>query len=68
MRGFADQRPRAKNSPDDPANRRISLIVQYLPKEVPAGGQSGDKSNEKAEAVKAPNEDPPAAEHAGAKE
>jgi len=32
VRGFADQRPRANNSPDDPANRRISLIVEYLTK------------------------------------
>lgn len=64
VRGFADQRPRAKNSPDDPANRRISLIVEYLPKEVPAS----DKSKEQAEAVKGPNGDPSAAEHAGAKE
>ncbi len=64
VRGFADQRPRANNRPDNPANRRISLIVEYLPKEVPAG----DKSNEKAEAVKVPNEDPPVAAHARTKE
>ncbi len=44
VRGFADQRPRAQNSPDDPANRRISLIVQYLDK-----GNAGDKSEEKDE-------------------
>jgi len=30
VRGFADQRLRNKNDPTDPANRRISLIVQYL--------------------------------------
>ncbi len=29
VRGFADQRPREKANPDDPANRRISLIVEY---------------------------------------
>ena len=72
VRGFADQRPRAKSSPDDPANRRISLIVEYLPKEVSAGAQSvdnsGDKSKEHSEAVKASNADPPTAEHVGAKE
>jgi hypothetical protein len=28
--GFADQRLRKKDAPLDPANRRISLIVQYL--------------------------------------
>ncbi len=40
VRGFADQRPRPNSSPDDPANRRISLIVEYLSKEVPAGEKS----------------------------
>jgi chemotaxis protein MotB len=32
VRGFADQRLRKPESPFDPANRRISLIVQYLDK------------------------------------
>ncbi|HTQ59511.1 MAG TPA: flagellar motor protein MotB [Candidatus Solibacter sp.] len=39
VRGFADQRLRDKADPMDPANRRISLIVQYLnkkPAETPA--------------------------------
>ena len=30
VRGYADQQPRKKDHPEDPANRRISLIVQYL--------------------------------------
>ena len=30
IRGFADQQPRVKGDAADPANRRISLIVQYL--------------------------------------
>jgi chemotaxis protein MotB len=30
VRGFADQRLRLPQHPDDPPNRRISLIVQYL--------------------------------------
>jgi chemotaxis protein MotB len=30
VRGFADQRLRLPQKPDDPSNRRISLIVQYL--------------------------------------
>jgi chemotaxis protein MotB len=30
VRGFADQRLRLPNQPEDPSNRRISLIVQYL--------------------------------------
>jgi chemotaxis protein MotB len=32
VRGFADQRLRKKEDPLDPANRRISLIVQYTEK------------------------------------
>jgi chemotaxis protein MotB len=30
VRGFADQRPRLPNNPEDPSNRRVSLIVQYV--------------------------------------
>jgi chemotaxis protein MotB len=30
VRGFADRQPRATVAPDDPSNRRITLIVQYL--------------------------------------
>jgi chemotaxis protein MotB len=46
VRGFADQQPRNAKDPSDPANRRISLIVQYLgqdaipPIAMPAGGSS----------------------------
>ena len=29
VRGFADRRPRLSVRPEDPSNRRISLIVQY---------------------------------------
>jgi chemotaxis protein MotB len=32
VRGFADQRLRKPNAPLDPANRRISVIVQYIVK------------------------------------
>src|SRR5246500_2149839 len=32
VRGFADQRLRKPEAPLDPANRRISVIVQYTPK------------------------------------
>ncbi len=32
VRGFADQRLRKEDAPLDPANRRISVIVQYIPK------------------------------------
>ena len=45
VRGFADQRLRKPDAPLDPANRRISLIVQYILK----NGDDGDsKSDEKA--------------------
>jgi len=30
VRGYADQKLRKINQPNDPANRRISLIVEYL--------------------------------------
>jgi chemotaxis protein MotB len=33
VRGFADQNLRKTDNPLDPSNRRISLIVQYIPKE-----------------------------------
>jgi chemotaxis protein MotB len=33
VRGFADQRLRKLDSPLDPSNRRISLIVQYIVKD-----------------------------------
>jgi chemotaxis protein MotB len=35
VRGFADQRLRKLDSPMDPSNRRVSLIVQYLVKLEP---------------------------------
>ncbi len=42
IRGFADQRLRKPDAPLDPANRRISLIVQYILKK--------DDDNEKSDA------------------
>jgi chemotaxis protein MotB len=46
VRGFADQRLRKKEAPLDPANRRISLIVQYLNKPEPpaTAAPTGEKS------------------------
>ncbi len=41
VRGFADQRLRKKDVPLDPANRRISLIVQYQEKKAPGEGEAG---------------------------
>jgi chemotaxis protein MotB len=35
VRGYADQRLRKPNAPEDPSNRRISVVVQYLDKPDP---------------------------------
>ena len=34
VRGYADQRLRKPNNPEDPSNRRISLIVQNITKDA----------------------------------
>ena len=36
VRGFADQNLRKPQSPEDASNRRISIIVQYMQKSLPA--------------------------------
>ena len=36
VRGFADERLRNRQNPQDASNRRISMIVKYLEKEAPA--------------------------------
>jgi chemotaxis protein MotB len=51
VRGFADQHLRKPEVPLDPANRRISLIVQYIVRNVEDGEGAG-KSDEKSPAVK----------------
>jgi chemotaxis protein MotB len=53
VRGFADQRLRKPDAPLDPANRRISLIVQYIVKNAddePAKSGTGTSGAENAEA------------------
>lgn len=61
VRGFADQQLRKKDDPLDPSNRRISLIVRYMEKQVApqdeekkegAAGEGGAKQPEKPEAEK----------------
>jgi chemotaxis protein MotB len=47
VRGFADQRLRKPDAPQDPANRRISLIVQYILKDD--GDDDKESSGEKKE-------------------
>ncbi len=44
VRGFADQRLRKPETPLDPSNRRISLIVQYLDKKPSADPAAADKA------------------------
>jgi len=54
VRGFADQNLRKADSPLDPANRRISIIVQYTPKadedEGKASSSGGEKKSEETAA------------------
>jgi chemotaxis protein MotB len=50
VRGYADQRLRQKDHPDDPSNRRISLIVGYL--EGPSGNNANPAPTEQAPAPK----------------
>jgi chemotaxis protein MotB len=80
VRGFADQSPRELNDPENPANRRITLIIQYQKQEPGApppdagkpGGEHGKSEEGKApeghgkEAEKAPAAAPekPAAQEA----
>jgi len=62
VRGFADQRLRKADNPLDPANRRISLIVQNVPKEkddkdkdssdLDKGTKTAGATNEKEEEKK----------------
>lgn len=63
VRGFADQQPRNAKDPSDPANRRISILVQYAEQKTPegekdipppatAGGADRTTSNPQPEAKK----------------
>jgi chemotaxis protein MotB len=60
VRGFADQRLRKPTDPLDPANRRISLIVQYLDKKsVDQAKPAGEGAEAKPGEVEAkPSERP----------
>jgi chemotaxis protein MotB len=55
VRGFADQRLRKPDDPQDPSNRRISFIVEYLKKKssdsdenAPAEGKTAEGGSEHA--------------------
>lgn len=63
VRGYADQRLRTPDKPEDPGNRRISMIVQYIMRdakdedeEKPAGesGKPGEHAEAKHEAKPEP--------------
>ena len=47
VHGFADQRLRKADAPQDPSNRRISLIVEYLEKNPSAEWACGEKAEGK---------------------
>jgi len=51
VRGFADQHLRKPEAPLDPANRRISLIVQYIVKNAEDGEGAG-KNDQQSPALK----------------
>jgi chemotaxis protein MotB len=51
VRGFADQRLRKPDTPLDPSNRRISLIVQYLEKKPSPETARGEKAEGEGGAV-----------------
>ena len=53
IRGYADQQLRKKDSPEDPSNRRITVIVQYTPKgDASADGEKASEPPKDAEALK----------------
>ena len=58
VRGFADQSLRKKDAPQDPSNRRISLIVQYTSKPAAEESLPTAESNSEGEPVKTSTEAP----------
>jgi chemotaxis protein MotB len=55
VRGFADQRLRKRDAPLDPANRRISLIVQYIVKNADDEDAKPTSTDQKLETLKVPS-------------
>jgi chemotaxis protein MotB len=64
VRGFADQQPRNAKDPGDSANRRITILVQYLDQKPPAAADPTSKDP----AAKEPTAKEPAAQPAPAPE
>ena len=48
VRGYADQQLRRPADPEDPSNRRITLIVQYVTKNVDDDDEKSDKKGDPA--------------------
>ena len=61
VRGFADQRLRKPEAPLDPANRRISVIVQYIVKNDDDEKSPSTSSEKGAETKQSPPVGKPAA-------
>jgi len=57
VRGFADQQPRNVKDPSDPANRRITVIVQYTEK-PPTDAPSGTPAQSAPQATSPPEKKP----------
>jgi chemotaxis protein MotB len=57
VRGFADQLLRVPENPDDPSNRRISLIVQYLDNADKETGETREKMNRLSGSADTPSPD-----------
>jgi chemotaxis protein MotB len=55
VRGFADQRLRKPEAPLDPANRRISVIVQYIVKNTESDDEKPGQSGEQKSAENKPS-------------
>ena len=59
VRGYADQQLRKPDKPEDASNRRISLIVEYVTKEVNQGpGEPASKEGTPAKEGASPKEEP----------
>jgi len=67
VRGFADRRPRLPEHPEDPSNRRVSIIVQYLVQNNSEVALPGSVTSQNADGQPAqkPAPNAPAPAHAG---
>jgi chemotaxis protein MotB len=54
VRGYADRQLRVQNDPTNPSNRRVSVIVKYLPQDDPGFAQSKGNSHKGSEPKHAP--------------